>query len=418
MAQVAEFLYSPSELHRGATFRVFFWMLAIAAILGHRAYAPILLAPLAAIDWRHAYYSRHATFRSVDRRWVAYFCAAGVFSIYTAVSALWSPLPMQADWALRLGACFLIAPVSFHSVGYLTPATRERAAAAVAWATLAMLLLLTFEAATNAAIRQALPPEETVARDFISLGRGTLLLVLLVWPARRIFAERLKRPWLGWLLVVAATYPALKFSIVTNAAMLAAGFIAYWAARAFGRSVAASIFAMAAVLIWATPMAAVMLDAQSAYEALPWLPDSWAQRLFIWERAGDAIAAHPFGGGVEYARAISRPIDAVSINGVALNTMPLHPHNLILHVWMDLGVVGALCLCGFLFAGWRGLSHVGDRHEDLATAAAVAAAILVTAMTEWSVWQVWRFAAVWIALMAIRLASGPAPASHFVRPGL
>ncbi len=418
MAQVEAFLYSPSEVRRGATYTVFFWMLAVAAVLGHRAYAPILLAPLAAIDWRHAYYARRATFRAFDLRWMIYYASAGLFIAYAALSAAWSPLPGKVTWAATFAACFLIAPLSLHSVHYLSPAARGRAAAAVAWASLAMAALLTFEAATDAAIRQALPPPETKVRDFISLGRGSLLLVLLVWPARRIFADRLRRPLLGWALVGLAIIPALKFSIATNAVMLAAGLIAYLIARGVGKPVVSAIFAIAAAAVVATPLAAMALDADAARAAFPSAPDSWLQRLYIWERAGDEIARHPFGGGVEFARAISRPIEPVQINGVPLNTMPLHPHNLFLHVWMDLGIVGALSLLGFIVAAWRASLRACESREDAATIAALAAALLVTAMTEWSVWQVWRFAAVWIAAIAVRLAStSPAPPAP-VRPGL
>lgn len=418
MSDVSRFLYSPSEPRRGATFQLFFLMLAVAAVLGHRAYAPILLSPLAAIDWRHAWHARRATFRSIDRRWVIYFAASVIFAGVTALSALWSPMPASVDWSWRLGACLLIAPLSFHSVHYLTPAARDRAAAAVAYATVAMLILFTFEGLTDALIRRTLPPSDTLDRDFIALGRAALLLVLLAWPARRIFAERLKRPLVGWLVVAGALYPAWKFSIATNAAMLVAGCVAWGVTRLAGRSALKLLFVVTALLVVATPLLAGAVDAEALYAAMPWLPDSWAQRLFIWERAGDAILAHPFGGGVDYARWLSRPIVAVLINGVELNTMPVHPHNLFLHVWMDLGIVGAACLLGFVYAGWRAAQRAAVAREDMASIAAVVAALVVTAMTEWSVWQVWRFAAVWIALIALRIAASPPAATPALRPTL
>ncbi|MEM6537073.1 MAG: O-antigen ligase family protein [Pseudomonadota bacterium] len=418
MRDMTALLYSPSEVSRGATFRLFFWMLAIAAVLGHRAYAPILLAPLAAIDWRHAWFARRATFRSIDPRWIAYFSAAFVFSLYTAISATWSPTPSMVNWAFRIGICFIIAPISFHSVHYLTPAVRERGAVAVALATMAMLALLTVEGLTNASIRQALPPAERIDRDLIALGRGSLLLILLVWPVRRILSERMKRPWLGWAVVVASLYPALKFSIVTNAAMLFAGGVAYFSVKWFGKRALVILLVLTSSMVVVAPLIAMGLDAQMVWDRAPWLPDSWVQRLFIWERAGDAIASNFWGGGVGYARSLSRPFVAVTINGVDLNTMPLHPHNLFLHVWMDLGFIGACCLCGFMVAIWRAVSRVGDDKEDLATVAAIVASLAITAMTEWSIWQVWRFAAVWIALIAVRIAASPQPVNQSVRPSL
>ena len=399
--------FSPSELRRGATFTVFFWMLAVAAVLGHRAYAPLLLAPLFAIDWRHAYHARRSTFRALEPQWLIYFSAAGVFCFYTLLSGLWSPLPSKIDWAWRFLLCFAIAPFAFHSVRYLTPAARARAAAAGAWATLAMAGLLVFEALSNAMIRQTLPPEEELVRDIISLGRGALLLSLLVWPARKIFDEQLGRPIVGWALVVVAFVPALKLSIETNAAMLLAGGIAFGATRLFGGGVLKVVIALALAGVWVTPLVAALFPLEAATAMLGGLPDSWVQRLHIWSRAGAEIAAHPFGGGVEYARAISRPIVPVEINGVALNTMPLHPHNLFLHIWMDLGVVGALAMSALLLCVWVACTRMALSRSDAALFAALVAALFATAMTEWSVWQVWRFAAVWIAIIAARLATSP-----------
>ncbi|MEO0398370.1 MAG: O-antigen ligase family protein [Pseudomonadota bacterium] len=398
-------VFSPSELSRGLTFAGFFWMLAIAAILGHRAYAPLLLLPLAVIDWRHAYYARRATFRRLDRGWLLYFASAAVICFYTVLSALWSPLPQRADWGLRLSLCFALAPFAYHAVSYLSPAARARAAAGMAWASLAMLALLLFEAATNAGIRRFLPPDQHISRDIISLGRGSLLLVLLVWPARRIFHMQLRRPLIGLALIVLAAIPAVRFTIVTNAVMLGTGAVGLVWGFLFKARGVALLFAGAVALVWLTPLVAILMPTDTVLVWAQDLPDSWVQRIHIWDRAGAEILTHPFGGGVGYSRSLTDAMEMVTINGVKLNTMPLHPHNLFLHVWLDLGVIGALGLSGLIIAAYLG-ARGAVAGGGAGVICAIAASLLVTAMTEWSVWQIWRFAAVWIALIAWRL-SGP-----------
>lgn len=381
-------------------------MLAIAAVLGHRAYAPLLLVPLAVIDWRHAYFARRATFRRLDRAWLLYFANAFLFCFFTLVSAAWSPLPNRADWAFRMAVCFMLAPISYHAVSYLTPVAKTRAAAGVAWASVAMLVLLLFEAATNARIRQLLPPEEDVVRDVIALGRGTLLLVLLVWPARRILAIQMKRPLVGLALIALTLIPAVKFTILTNAVMLMAGAFGILLAWIFQNRAVTLIFAAALALVWATPLAAIIMPLESLVAmGTEWeLPASWIQRFYIWERAGNEVLANPLGGGVGYARYLSYAREMVPVYGVPLGTMPVHPHNLFLHVWLDLGVVGAISLSGIIVAGYAGARRAVATGGG-AVICAIIASLLVTAMTEWSVWQVWRFAAVWIALIAWRLSS-------------
>ncbi|MEL6361910.1 MAG: O-antigen ligase family protein [Pseudomonadota bacterium] len=394
---------------RGGVFAVFFVLIALAAVFAHRAYAPFLLLLLIAVDWPRTIGPNGGLRKRPSLPWALYIGSTVLFCIWAAVSVFWSPLPDRGDWVWRFGGSFVLAALAFNSVTYLTPAARIRAAKAVAWGVLAMALLLCFEALTGGLLRKLTPPDERIERDLISLGRGTLLLTLLVWPAKRIFTGDLGRPLLGWALIAIAAIPALSFTIETNAAMLAAGALAVIAANAFERKVISALIFLIIAAIWLTPAFAYFLPLDSVAESADYLPDSWRQRLYIYDRAGGEIATHLFGGGIEYARYLSRPMVTVNINGVDLNTMPIHPHNLFLHIWMDLGIVGAISLTGVALAGLHAIRGLILTRTETAMIAGVLAALLVTATTEWSLWQVWRFAAVWIAMIACRLAISTVP---------
>jgi O-antigen ligase len=197
--------------------------------------------------------------------------------------------------------------------------------------------------------------------------------------------------------------------IASNAAMLIAGALGVGLACAIGRRAIAVLLGAIVVALWLTPVLAMVLPLESWAAEIDWLPTTWTQRLYIYARAGSEIFAHPFGGGVEYARSLSRPIETVTIEGLDLPTMPLHPHNLFLHVWMDLGVIGALSMTGLVASVWLGFKRIVLTRTEAAMVAGVVAALLVTATTEWSLWQVWRFASVWIAMIGCRLAIGGLP---------
>ena len=394
---------------RGSVYAVFFSLIALAAVFAHRAYAPLMLLPLLAVDWPGALKSGGLLRTAPSAPWRWFIASAVLFTLWGAISLFWTPIPERGDWVLRYAGVFLIAGLAFHGGAYLTPAARLRAAKALAWGTLGMAMLLAFEAASGGLLRRITPPAEILPRDYISLGRGAMLLMLLVWPAQRIFAAELGRPRFGWLTVGLAVIPALTFTIETNFVMLIVGGAFYLLSYAAGRRVIDLALALFLIGVWATPVVAYALPLDMIADAATSLPDSWRQRLYIYDRAATEIAAHPLGGGVEYARSLSRPMQTVMINGVALNTMPIHPHNLFLHVWMDLGVAGALSLTGLILAVRASLARIVLTRTEAAMIAAIAAALLATAITEWSLWQVWRIASVWIAIIACRLAITTAP---------
>ena len=137
------------------------------------------------------------------------------------------------------------------------------------------------------------------------------------------------------------------------------------------------------------------------------VPASWLHRIAIWQAAGSQIPAGlPFGFGADYARMWHETAPMVSVPGVAvpLSTMPNHPHNLFLQVWLELGLPGVIALGGFLYFGGRTFSGAALQKPIIAAAAGAFSAILVSLLVEGSLWQVWRFAAMGIAAMGVGLA--------------
>ncbi len=376
----------------------FLAVLPVAAVFSHRAFAPALAALLAACALQAPPRGlRLLSFSGASR---AYAGFALLFFAWAGLSAIWSPTPNDAHWAWRLGSFFLLANLAAHAA----LEDRDYRPALIA-SVAAMLALLCFEAVTGGLLRRLTPPSEDPARDAVSLGRGALLLVLLVWPAREALAAMTNRTLSAWALVAAAAIPALSFGITTNAVMLASGLAAYSLGRfaRWGARLPAQLCAFAAALVWVSPVVAASAPYELIRSAAANAPASWLQRMHIYARAGEAIAAAPLGGGAGYARALHAMGETVEIGGQALNTMPLHPHNLFLHVWLELGAVGAVALSGLLLATAGRLSRAFDR-RGAAMVSATIAALIVTASTEWSLWQVWRLAAVFIAVFACRIA--------------
>jgi Lipid A core - O-antigen ligase and related enzymes len=93
-----------------------------------------------------------------------------------------------------------------------------------------------------------------------------------------------------------------------------------------------------------------------------------------------------FGHGLDAARLLGE--DAV-LRGEPFNTLPLHAHNLGLHIWLETGFVGAALFSAALAAlGWRCMRS--DMTSGAAAGAGFAgAAYLATVMVGSGVWQEW-----------------------------
>jgi O-antigen ligase len=174
------------------------------------------------------------------------------------------------------------------------------------------------------------------------------------------------------------------------------------------------VFAVVALpLIFPLPLGA---------EATCWLADhkaSAAHRLEIWSFVAEHIRQRPIAGwGLDAARRlpggtaqviIHHCDDADRPDGIALSsqTLPLHPHNAILQVWLELGGVGvALGFGPLVFAIWRAFRNPEWRTRPAqAMIAATAAATVSVGLVSFGIWQEWFLSGLFIAAAFAVLAA-------------
>lgn len=250
---------------------------------------------------------------------------------------------------------------------------------------------------------------------------GTAVAALMVWPALAALSRRgfLGR-WGAVALFAATAFVLAKSGAGASQLALAAGTVAA-AASYLLRRYAVPFFASALVLaVAAMPLLPTLLPEPAVVEArYPRLPDSVYPRIFIWQTAAHHIAKSPWlGMGMNTARTISTSKDKVAFSVVAGSTsprtsepMPLHPHNAVLQVWLELGAVGAAIMAGLLVVIVRAIGSVDDAVWRALTLAALAAGFTVAAVS-YSIWSSWWQGTLWLTA-AFVLAAAPAPR----RPG-
>jgi O-antigen ligase len=136
------------------------------------------------------------------------------------------------------------------------------------------------------------------------------------------------------------------------------------------------------------------------------LPGSWQHRVEIWHYAAQKIAEKPLlGWGFDASRTLGGTTqfvleqpDGAKITFPGVSLLPLHPHNGILQVWLEMGAAGALLLMGMMYGIGQRLAANEREHGRLggAMASAVTASALSVGLLSFGLWQSWWQASLWL----------------------
>lgn len=386
------------------------------AVFGHRGIAPCAGVMALSVAFRGKVWSDgfgllFSVLRNPAPLSIA-FAAIIAFAAWVALTAFWSEIP-GAEW---LGLTILVAVLGagalVHEAANAPPRRARKMASCFVVMTVVACAMLLFEGMSGAYLRGILPPQDLTpsrSKDLIALGRGVTAMAPLVFPAT-ILLRRMSGSW-----IVAAT-PAVtlfaasaEYSISSNVIGLACGALAFAAAMRRPQLVLKIMAVMVIASLLLAPFAAAQIPVSAVIDGdAGFLPASWAQRLVIWRHAADLALDQcmPLGCGADYARSLSRDGATVVIPNwpYPLQLMPIHPHNLFLQVWLELGAPGALTLAIALICSVRALRPLTIEPTTIAAICAAAAVSFVSLMFEASLWQAWRLSVLMLAAFGCAVA--------------
>ena len=332
--------------------------------------------------------------------------------LWMAVSTLWAPDGPGLETTGRLAAqigLMLSVPALVATRGAGAKSALSHILMATAVAGTAVLLADTLSGFGLSFAIDPMEPGSTMWRRQsdaeMHVGRGQVAWATLAPVLLGLMATRLAG-WKAWaagatfvaFLVAGAFANRLMVPLLILAFSLPAFALGWRAPKAVGR--VATGLAAASILF--APL--VGLLARAVPEGtLARLPLSWDHRLRMWDYALARIAESPLSGhGMDASRDMQ---DSFTTRiGVDIPYISLHPHNVGLQVWMELGLVGALFATIAVLVSGRAVMRVAGRSR--ARAAAGAGLIMgVTAASAITVgaWQYWWWGLVVLAAALITL---------------
>lgn len=377
--------------------------LAVLAVFGHRGAAPAALLCALAVAlrpdiWREGLPLLKPS-RAAREPLPRATLAGLLFVFWIGVTGFWSPTPGAGKLAVTVAVFTLASGALVFEASRASLLRVRRIGALFAGAVTFAAAVLLFEGLTGGALRAMLPPADLSPlrfKDMTALARGVTLIAPLTFPAAAILFALTGSRALAAMPIVLALAAAPLFSVAANVAALlfaiGAGAIALWRPKQ-------AIVALGALFIVSLVAAPVFILAPAeavtgADHAL--MPPSWAQRVYVWRETAAQVLGDCalLGCGADAMRAsmADSPMIAVPGSPILLQAAPMHPHNLFLQVWLELGVIGVVTLSAALWFALQRLAAIEPRRIAFAAIAAAVAATYLSFMFEASLWQAWRLA--------------------------
>lgn len=312
--------------------------------------------------------------------------------------------------------------MGFASVWWIRRLDREGRTLAgkslVAGAVLTLIVIIVGVVIIKLDVRQHLPIERS---DRTSIFNAGLIVLVLLSPIVIFHILRLWRKSSAIVFVVGTI--GVAFFMGSSTAYLTAfvGIAVALICKKSSRQWAQLMAVLGVAVILAFPIVApLVLDridvslAGSGEEQKLILGDdllgSLGHRYFIWRFALEKASERPMiGWGYDASRRIPGGHTTIDIGKELL---PLHPHNEVLQVWLELGIPGLLILAAVVWLLYlpptnaRGL-HTGAGNVRTTTITM----LLATASVAFGVWQSWWVSSVLLTLALLYLCEKPAEES-------
>jgi len=323
-----------------------------------------------------------------------------VFTAWALITCFWSPTPSSSLSTVGKIVITLIGASAFYAVQ-----TEDLHKRFMRWFTAGFIIataLLLLDEVLNTYILRTL---RGAHRDTPEYYHGITLLVLGLWPIFNAYKhQHLSRRMLLTVAVIVGVFymtdHAAKLAIIIG---LVACLLTATAPKFFIRTAAL----LSAVAILAFPFALKHMDPAEIIQNTKSLlmKPSYHHRLFILKRTTDMIFEDPLlGHGINSYRNTMIPEKKNQVADSQLRQFEqdpdqpydievlgqgLHPHNLSLQIWYELGAVGALLYAFFLLTSLWYLSGLTDRRYELSTFMGMFTAIFVIAHISFGAWQTW-----------------------------
>lgn len=349
----------------------------------------------------------------------------GVASLIWTVSfeLSWS-VARSAPFTLLGGACLILA------IKNLSFGERDFISTSMVWGFSIGIILAVIDIGTDFVLFKTLEVirtegdwgsiqsdgRETFRSGFV-INNGITVLAMFLWPVL-IYLIRKKSHRTVILGFAAAVIIVVGHSSNFAAvASIATGFFGFLIGYFLPRHVHKLSAIGFTFLLLGAPFAIKALpDARTIGEKLPELSFSIYPRLVIWQHASNLVMEKPFiGHGIRTSRAINKDTGLIpfvfwhdgKIEKGNTKPIPLHPHNGVIQMWLELGGVGAIIGIVLVLSILHNIKNnpAPPVPKALLYSALISSMCLIS--VSYGLWQSWWMGLLWLQGAMILASLGP-----------
>ena len=373
--------------------------------------APLSIAWAAALPalWIALIYVRCGRYPWDGRSWLIPASLAGLIA-YGALSSLWSISPDRSlHIATKLIPIIAGGWLLVGAAAQLDERARQRASTALLIGAGTAIVLIGIEVATAGLIQGLLRGEGFKTTGSVyHLNRTASQLAILIWPLWLILDRRFGP--LGAAAGVGLAALAL-FGLDPDTPLLTVFFGIIFLALAYFAPRIAQALMLAGVLVVAVaiPLYPIIIPAIDS-ALLSWNINDFTlrHRFAIWDFAATRTMEQPiFGWGLGASRLVPGAGSIAEQLSSKAGTLPLHPHNALLQVWLELGIPGILLAVTAVVTVLCNITRYISGRKELAMALTVIFTATLIAELSFGVWQSWWLVFLWVlAALTIAIAGG------------
>ena len=374
--------------------------------------APLSIAWAAALPalWIAVIYVRQGKPPWQGRSWLIPIALLGLIA-YGALTVIWSISPDRTlHIAVKLIPIVIGGWLLIGAAAQLDQRARQRASMALVIGAFIAIVLIGFEVATDGLIQGLLRGRGLEAPGNVNhLNRTASAVAILVWPLWLVLDRRF-----GALAAAAGLGVAVValfgldpdtplFTVFAGTIFLGLAYVAPRLAQ--GILIAGVLIAALSIPLY--PMILPVVD--STLTSLSLSDFTLRHRFAIWDFAATRTMEQPLlGWGLGASRVVPGADGIAELVGARAEALPLHPHNALLQLWLELGIPGiVLALTAVVAILARIRRHISGRKE-LAVALTVIFSATLIAELSYGIWQTWWLVFLWVlAALTIAVAGGP-----------
>jgi O-antigen ligase len=318
-----------------------------------------------------------------------------VLILWAMLSCIWSISPIESIVTFsQLVFTILLAHVIINKINLIVKGDQSFVLKMVAGIVLAVIIFLVdkyTDGMIYRATRSILQPESTNQFHLPWLDRGCCVLALSTWALIYLLVK--SRQFLAAFCLYVVIFTILSLSDSTSALLgfIIAG-IAY-VALYFGPKLLSLLLAWAVVIYMTSmPIFAIVQNPYSIAAKYESIPISYAHRLFIWKFTVDKSMENPIlGKGIGTSRSVEvLESDMVNYRDLMISPLPRHPHNNILQIWLEMGLVGMAIAIYYI---WNILGKFRNIAIENRNFGAIIHAVFINyffiGMISFNMWQSW-----------------------------